>query len=286
MSLRKIVALAVVAVWIGALGWQAKRLYLRPEAARIAEAARTLPPGVAYYALYRGERPVGWAQSEIDTLPSGGGFVVDERLQVDVAGAAAGTPMAGQVGEGTATVRSEATLGPALALRDFRVSASGVMGGFAARGAMEGDSVLEIRVEREGEEQVRRIPMEERIVLETTLPLRIAAEGDVEPGDRIRVRTFDPVRMRTVSRTVDILEREVRTFPDSATREGEDGDWAPARRDTVRAWKIRREVAGFPLEAWVDEDGRYLEISTPVGVRLERTAFELAYYGWRGGETP
>lgn len=284
MSLRKIVALGAVAVWIGALGWHAHRLYDRPEARRLAESARTLPPGVAYYALYRGDRHVGWARSEIDTLPSAGGFTVRDRLQLDVGAATEGTPAAGAVRPGMATVDSEATLGPALGLRRFRVSAAGVLGDLSARGSVEGDSLLVLRLTRQGREEVRRIPVEGRMVLATTLPLRIAAEGDAGPGDRIEVRGFDPVAMEAVVRTVEIRERAVRSYPDSAARGPEGARWRAARRDTVRAWRIRREIAGVPVEAWVDEDGRYLEIDTPVGFRVERTAFELAYYGWKGGE--
>lgn len=274
MSSRKIVAYAVLAVWAGALAWQAKRLYLQPEMERLAAAARTLPPGVAYYAVHQGDRHVGWAQSEIDTLPSGGGFLVDDRIQMDLGGLGMG---------GRAEVRSHARLGPALGLEEFSVEAVGLLQGLGARGRVEGDSVLHLVVARGGDSTRRTIRTEGPVVLGTSLPLRVAAEGGAEAGDRFEVPTFDPVTMETRRRTVEILEREVRTFPDSAVLDDETGRWRAARRDTVLAWRIRREMAGVEVEAWVDEDGRYLELTTPLGFRLERTAFELAYYGSGAG---
>lgn len=275
MSLRKLVAVGVLAVWALALGWHAKRLYLQPESERLALAARTLPPGVAYYALYRGDRQVGWAQSEIDTLPSASGFTIRDRLEMDLSLGEAG---------GRLQVRSRARLGPALELRRFSVEAGGLVGDVAAEGEMQGDSLLELRIRRPGGQEDRHsIPVEGSVVLGTSLPLRLAAEGDLRPGDRFRVPTFDPLQMRLVERTVEVLEREVRSFPDSVVREeGTDG-WRIARRDTVVAWRIGRETGGMEIEAWIDEDGRFLELEVQ-GVRLERTAFELAYYGWRGRE--
>jgi hypothetical protein len=274
MSNRKIVAYTVLAVWVAALAWQASRLYLRPETERLAEAARTLPPGVAYYAVHQGGRHAGWAQSEIDTLPSGAGFLVDDRIQMDLGGLG----MAGR-----AEVRSHARLGPALGLQEFTVEAVGLLEGLSARGRVAGDSVLHLVVARGGDTTRRTIPTEGPVVLGTSLPLRIAAEGGAEAGDRFEVPTFDPVTMEMRRGTVEILERKVRTYPDSAVLDDRTGDWREARRDTVLAWRIRREMAGVELEAWVDEDGRYLELGTPLGFRLERTAFELAYYGSRVG---
>lgn len=270
MSNRKLVALVVVAVWVGTLGWYADRLYLEPEAEKLAEAARTLPPGVAYYAVYRGDRHVGWAQSEVDTLPSGAGFVVDDRLEMEL----------GSLGlSGRTVVRSRARLGPALGLEHFSVETEGLLGGLTADGRVRGDSLLELSVERGGRTTRRSVPLDGSVALGTTLPLRIAAEGRSAVGDSYRISTFDPVSMQIERRSVEILDRGIRSFPDSMERDPDDGGWRVVGRDTVRAWKVRRELAGMDVEAWVDEDGRYLQVTTGMGLRLERTSFELAYFG-------
>lgn len=270
MSKRKTVALAVVVVWIATLGWYAARLYLEPEAEQIAAAARTLPPGVAYYAVYQGDRHTGWAQSEIDTLPSGSGFVVNDRIQVDLSGLGF---------EGVSEVRTRARLGPALGLEDFSLETEGILGGLSARGQVTGDSLLELDVDRGEGTTSHSMRLEGSVMLGTTLPLRIAAEGGSAPGDRYEVATLDPVSMEVERRSVEILERDIRSFPDSMERDSESREWRVVGRDTVLAWRIRRQLGGADVEAWVDEDGRYLELTTGMGLRLERTSFELAYFG-------
>jgi hypothetical protein len=274
MSKRKIVGLAVVAVWVVTLGWYAARLYLEPEAEQLAAAARTLPPGVAYYAVYQGDRHTGWAQTQIDTLPSGSGFVVNDRIQVDLSGVGDGMGL-----EGLSEVRTRARLGPALGLEEFSLETNGILGGLSARGRVTGDTLLEIDVDRGGETTSHSVRLDGSVMLGTTLPLRIAAEGGSAVGDRYQVATLDPVSMQVQRRSVEILERDIRTFPDSMERHPETREWTVVGRDTVLAWRVRRELGGTSVEAWVDEDGRYLELTTGIGLRLERTSFELAYYG-------
>lgn len=274
MSKRKTVVVLVLAVWLGALGWHARRLYLRPEAEVLAAAARTLPPGVSYYAVYQGDRHAGWARSELDTLPDGRGFRLEDRMRLSLRGLGL---------SGEADLRSRAELGPALELRSFRVEASGLMGGLTAEGEVGEDSVLSFRVVRGGDTTRRSVRLDGPVVPSTALPLRVAAEGDGEAGDRYRIRTFDPLQLGQRTQEVRVLERKVLTVPDSASRHPETGAWVVARHDTVTAWRVAREMAGVELESWIDEDGRWVEVSTGAGLRLERTAFELAYYGAAAG---
>lgn len=270
---RTAVVVAVLVVWAGVMAWHAKRLYLRPEAERLAAGARTIPPGIAYYAVFQGERQIGWAQSTVDTLPAAGGFLVRDRLDLDLD--AFGLP-------GRAELRSRASLGPALDLRSFALEAEGLLGGLTAQGAVDGDSSLVVAVRRGESVTVRRVPLTGRVVLATALPLRLAAEGSVSPGDRYRIRTFDPGSMGQVTRTVEIEERSMMTYPDSAVRDSAGEVWLPGRRDTVLAWRISRELAGRRLVLWIDSDGRYLEVRTGGGLRLTRTAYALAFDGARG----
>lgn len=270
---RTAAAVAVLVVWAGVMAWHAKRLYLRPEAERLAAGARTIPPGVAYYAVFDGDRQIGWAQSSIDTLPGSGGFLVQDRLDVELD--AFGLP-------GRARLRSRARLGPGLDLRSFTLRAEGLLGGLSAQGAVEGDSSLVVAVRRGESVAVRRVPLEGQVMLATALPMRLAAEGTVEPGDRYRIETFDLATMERVTRTVEIEERAMMTYPDSAVRDTAGGPWHPGRRDTVLAWRMSRELAGRRVELWIDSDGRYLEVRTAGGFRLARTSYELAFFGARG----
>lgn len=276
MSVRKAVGLAILALWVGTMGWYAHRLYFGPEARRLAEAARSIPPGPAYYAISRDARQIGWAQSRVDTLPSGGGFVVQDRLELSLD--------AFGLGRDTATVRSQARLGPALWLEEFRVDADAAVASLSAEGSVEGDSALSLRVVRSGDTVRRRVPLEGGILLTTAIPLRLAAQGGGEPGERIRIDSFDPTTMSSRAVTLRVLDRRVASYPDSAVQDSITGVWSVERRDTVRAWRLAREGEGSRrLTAWVDEDGRLLQLETSGGFSLERTAFELAYYGFVRG---
>lgn len=272
MTGRAKLAVAILAIWGGTLAWHVKRQYFRPLEVMLAEAAATLPPGTAYYAVWAGEERVGWGQSRVDTLPDRGGFVVEDRLEGRLPG----------FGEDAPTfVTTRVRLGPTLALESFAVEWLGPLGPLSASGSVEGDSLLRLRVARGGPPDSTRVPLDGPVVPATSLALRLAAERSLEPGDRLRVPVFDPLTLSRRIVRLEVLERATRTFPDSAEMDSA-GRWYAARRDTVRAWLVERDVAGLPLRSWIDEDGRLLEADVGGGLRLERTAFELAFYTYRG----
>ena len=77
-------AVILLAAWGAALGWQAKRVFFPAAAERLALGVRSIPPGVAYYSVFRDESRAGWAQIEIDTLPAASGFFVRDRVLLDL----------------------------------------------------------------------------------------------------------------------------------------------------------------------------------------------------------
>lgn len=275
MTGRAGLAVTILLVWAGTLTWHVKREYFRPARELLAEAAASLPPGVAYYAVYGGDARVGWAQSRIDTLPGRSGFLVEDRMEGRLPGIGAAGPI---------SVETRVRLGPTLALESFRFESRGALGSMLARGSVEGDSLLRMVVTRGGEPpDSTRVRLDGPVVPATTLAMRLAAERSLEPGDRLHVPTFDPVTQSRRTAELHVVAVETRTFPDSADTDAA-GRWHVAGRDTVRAWLVeRRLAAGLSLRSWVDEDGRLLEADLGGGLRLERTAFELAYYPYRDG---
>jgi len=268
MSGRARLAAGIIALWIVALGWQVKRLYFRPITQIVAQAARTLPPGTSYYRVYQGDRQVGWAQSQVDTLPSAGGFIFREQLEARLTAPGSDTPT---------SIRSEATLSPTLSLREFELEATGIVGELTVRGTVSGDTLLELHARRGNATDTLRLPMAVPVILSGAWPLRFVAQGRLEPGQRYSLPLFDPFTSVTRDVQLEVLGREIRTYPDSATDEGP--LWVPARLDTVEAWLVRSTFAGLDLRSWVDEDGRFLDTHITAGLRLERTAFEMAFYG-------
>lgn len=270
MTKRGWLAVAILTVWTTTLGFHVKRLYFRPYSDLLAAAARTIPPGTAYYAVLRGDRQIGWAQTDVDTLPSATGFLLRDRLIIR-------EPLA--PGLDAMRLESEATLGPTFTLEKFTLNAQGIPGIRHVQGEVHGDSTLEVTLRGVGETRTERVELDEPIVVAAAWPLRFAARREVEAGQRYRLEVYDPLGGGRRPVEINVLRDAERTFPDSVTTV--DGRYVTARRDTVHAWEVEHDVSGLALRAWVDEDGRILEASLPGGIRLERTAFEFAYFGER-----
>ncbi len=290
MSRRTILAVGLLVAWAGALGWHVKREYFPARARVLTRAASGIPPGPAYYSLTWDDRRMGWARVQLDTLP-GGGFDLSTLLEMD------GGP---EGMSGSLRAETTARLGADLGLERFTARATGSLlsglsgpGGLAsgasgpadsaggdtlgASGLVRGDSTLVAAVRRGGRTDTVRISTRGGLVPMGALPLRLAADPDIEPGRPVAVRVLDP-RSGSV-RTVELQVQEVadRIYPDSAHRDTATGGWAVAGTDTVRAWRLTPAEGGLPVTVWVDEDGRLLEARLGSTLRLERTAFELAF---------
>src|SRR4029453_2582694 len=56
--------------------------------------------------------------------------------------------------------------------------------------------------------------------------------------------------------------------------------WMVARRDSVHAWRIATDGPSA-VSAWIDEQGRVVELQHALGFSLRRTAYEIAFENWR-----
>ncbi|MEE9207465.1 MAG: hypothetical protein V3U67_03680 [Gemmatimonadota bacterium] len=250
MLTRRVVAVLILALWGSVLGWHARRVLFPGELARLAEAARTLPPGVAYYALYRDGERAGWAQLDLDTLPGATGFKTTRRVVLEL-------PGLGSVG--VSEVRTEAWQGPSLSLDSLTVQR-----------VTQGDTVFA---------SFRPPPSrEEPLFIESTWPLRFAADGRARPGDRYALDLYDPVQGLVRQLELSVEEQASRVWPDSADLDSLTGRWFAVREDTVKAWRVLSSANGTEEEFWVDENGRVLEGPLPGGIRMERTTFETAFF--------
>jgi hypothetical protein len=262
---RALAAAAILVAWGVALALYARRVHFAPEPERLARAARRLPPGDAWYALFRGPERAGWASWRLDTLAAGRGFVLRERVVREEPGLGS---------RGLTESDLVAWLGPDAGLDSLEARTVAGTDTAWTRARVEPDGGLVL-----GDGARRAAP--ESPQLAASWPLRFAADPRAHREGRIlAVTLFDPVTraLRDVSLRVGAAAE--RAWPDSADT-GPDGAWAPVREDTVRAWPLTRVEGSVELATWVDEDGRVLEAELPGGVRAERTAFELAFLAGR-----
>jgi hypothetical protein len=253
----------ILAIWLVLLAAHARREYFQPDVARLAEAARSLGPGTSFYTLRMGERAVGQAISSLDTVADG--FRLDDQMVLEL-------PALGQTG--TAVARTRVELGPSLLMRSFEFSLDSELGRFQARGEVLGDTLLRVTIDSGSGPDDLEFRLATPPVFAAVLPIRVALGEGLEVGKRVRLPVFDPSTLSTRSVEVRVLEQGVVEIPDSVVIEN--GRWRVAGVDSVPAWRIAEVFGGVSLESWIDEDGRVLTASSPLGFAMERTEFELA----------
>ncbi|MCK5651859.1 MAG: transglutaminase domain-containing protein [Gemmatimonadetes bacterium] len=262
---RRILGVGLVAIWLAMVGWQVRREYFRPELTRLAEAALTLAPGTNFYTLRMGDRAVGLATSRLDTVPEG--FVLEDLLSLEL-------PALGQTG--TAVARTRVSLTPSLVMQDFSFSLDSEMGRYEVVGSVEGDTLLRVEMDAGGGRQSITHRLAEPPIFAAVLPIRVAIGGGLDVGDRLRLPVFDPSTLSTRTVEVRIEDYDTLFVPDSASLDPITGRWSPAHYDTIPAWKIAELYGGVQVESWIDEDGRIIEASSPLGFSMQRTEYELA----------
>ncbi|MBI1722322.1 MAG: transglutaminase domain-containing protein [Gemmatimonadetes bacterium] len=247
---------------------------------RLAEAATRVGPGASYYALSLGAGPIGYASSTVDTIgpkapgdTTTPGVHVLEVMVLDI-------EALGSVQRVELT--TDILLTRELHVRSFQASFNSDAARLSARGSVEGDSALVLDIDARGSRpQHRRVPLERPLVLPAQLPLQLAFGGELQIGKTYTLRIFDPTLFADRDVAVQVLAESTLIVPDSASRDSASGQWVVAREDTVHAWKVAQEYGGIIMESWIDDLGSIVSAVSPIGFRMERTAFEIAVENWR-----
>ncbi|MGH7483287.1 MAG: transglutaminase-like domain-containing protein [Longimicrobiales bacterium] len=273
-SRRRILGIAILAVWIVMLGLHVRREYFRAETLVLAEGARGLAPGSYFYIVRMNDAAIGLAVSSVDTLADG--FALDELLTLDV-------PALDTMHR--AVVGTQVELSPALELRNFRFRLDSEIGRFQVDGRQLADSALALEIVSGGETQRLTMPIGDGVVLPAALPLRIAAAGRLESGREFGFRVFDPSVLAPRDVVMRVTAHDTMLVADSvelvrAASGTTPASWRAARWDTVPVWRLEEAYGGVVSESWVDEDGRVVRASSPLGFTMERTMYELAQAEW------
>lgn len=262
---RRVLGVTIVMVWLAMVGWQVRREYFQPELARLAEAALSLAPGVNFYTLTMGQRTVGQATSRLDTLPDG--FELEDLMSLEL-------PALGETG--IAVARTRVKMNNSLVMENFTFSLDSEVGRFEASGVLRADTTLEVTINSAGSVQNLSFRLPQPPVFSAVLPIRVAMGEGLDVGSSHRYPVFDPTSLSTRTVEVRILEHDTLFVTDSASFDPATARWSPAREDTIPAWRIAEVFGGIQVESWVDEDGRVLRASSPLGFSMEKTEYELA----------
>lgn len=237
-------------------------------------------PGASYYTLSMGAGPIGYASSTVDTIgpkapgdTTTPGVAVQDVMVLDI-------EALGSIQRTELT--TDILLTRELHVRSFQASFSSEAARFSAQGHVEEDSVLVLEVNAGGSRPSRqRVRLDRPLVLPALLPLQLAFGGELQIGKTYTLRIFDPTLLRDRDVAVQVQAESTLIVPDSAMRDSATGQWVVAREDTVHAWKVAQEYGGIVMESWIDDQGSIVRAVSPIGFRMERTAFELAVENWR-----
>jgi hypothetical protein len=259
---RGVFAISVLAAWAAGLGILFARELNPSAAARLADVALRVVPITTYYIAEDAGRHVGFASIAIDTVPHA--VQVTEYL---VTGSTPDVRRAEQL-----VVR----LSRGLSLRDFESTVIAGSDTSRATGRVIDSTLIFSPAKRAKPRTIAvSLPAFAGVIGATVSVLM----DEPRIGSTSAVRMLDPATGRTSTRAMRIDAESLFVVVDSAVADSS-GRWFAVHRDTVRAWRL---VANDPpaFDAWVDAQGLVVESRLANGLRLRRTAFELAFENWR-----
>lgn len=273
---RRTLATLILTLWIGALGWLVIRHYLgRPS--RESASRWPVPPGAAFQAIRLGERQVGLESFTVDTVEAG--LRVVELVTIDMPPA--------NLGLRRTSVMTQQFYSRGLQLQGFLTYVLTESGREERSGRVEGDSLLFLIAapERTSAETLQ-IRLRRPVVLPSAVPLIIASRGLPKVGDRLTTDVFDPVSMELRQERYTVAQESLFVVPDSAEYNQNLKRWSVAHADTVRAWRVDNLTDGLPVSRWIDAVGMPVRTRYPLGVVMDRSAFEMVQANFRALPTP
>jgi hypothetical protein len=261
VSRRGIFGSLVLAAWAAGLALLFARELNPSPAARLADVALRITPITTYYMVDDGGRHVGFASIAIDTVPHA--LQVTEYMVTE--------PASGARHSDQLTVR----LSRGLAMRDYEASSARGADTTRILGRLV-DSTLIVTSDGVTTDTVAVSPPAFAGAIRATVAVLL---DKPRVGATTALRTIDPVTGRTAVSAMRVDAESLFVVVDSAVADSS-GRWFAVHRDTVRAWRlVTDEVPTF--DGWIDEQGLVVELRLASGLRLRRTAFELAFENWR-----
>ena len=258
-SKRAVLAVIIVALWLGGMAMMFRRNATRSEAQQLTEVALRLQPATFYYLVERDGQQIGAASSAVDTTVNT--LVSEEYFVGDY-------PTPKSVERTSARWQTRLTRGFRLA--DLTIDIARQTRPYSINASVEEDTLLFIA----GTKTTGGHPPARYTLFTPSLaPVAFMLGGPHLIGRKQTMSVFDPTTRIVIRPELQIRAESLFTVVDSAALDP-NGSWAPAHRDTVRAWRI--EGAPNGMTTWVDAEGR-LVAARAGSLSAIRTAFEIAF---------
>ena len=266
---RRAIALAVLGVWAIAIGLLASRRINRDPIEVLAIAALRIQPRSLYYTIEHNGRVVGAASSEIDTVATR--IIATDYVEGLIP--SSDTTM-------DARIRARSTFTRALSFHEIRILFQSPGDSITVMVRRSTDDSLRITGDRSGELLgMQDLEARDPVFMPQWAALPLMLTREPRKGATMDVRVLDPRTRVAREIPLSITAESLFVVVDSAHYETRDRLWVPALRDTVRAWRVTG--AGLPPSFWIDVAGRIVEAEDQQGLRLRRTAYEIAFDNWR-----
>ena len=266
---RRGVALAVLAVWAVAVALLVSRSINRDPVEVLAIAALRIQPRSIYYTIEHGGAVVGAASSEIDTLTTR--IIATDYVEGALPAADSTVDL---------RLRAFSTFTRALSFEAIRILLQTPGDSLRVTVDRASDRFLRVTGYRDGRMLgTQDIEARDPVFMPQWAALPLMLTREPREGSSMTVRILDP-RTRIARETpLRIAAESLFVVVDSAAFDSRNRTWVPALRDTVRAWRVTGE--GLPPTFWIDIAGRIVEAEDERGLRLRRTAYEIAFDNWR-----
>jgi len=254
----------IVAFWIAGMVMMLRRDANTSEAQQLAEVALRLQPATFYYIIERDGQQIGAASSSVDT--SANMLLGEEYFVGDY-------PAPGGKRVERTSARWQTRLTRAFRLVSLRIEVARQTRPFSINASVEEDTTLFIAGARTRGRPPARYTFTPPLFTPSLAPVAFMLGGPHEIGRKKIMSVFDPTTRTVIRPELAIRAESLFTVVDSAALDNA-GEWGPAHRDTVRAWRI--EGAPHGLTAWVDNEGRVVAARAG-SLSATRTAFEIAF---------
>lgn len=279
-------AVIIVALWLGGVTMMLRRNANRSEAQQLSEVALRLQPATFYYVIERDGQQIGAASSGLDTTsntligeeyfvgdyPATGSKPVERRAPTGKT--AEERRVAGGKPVERTSARWQTRFTRGLHLSDLTIDIARPTRPLSINASAEEDTVLFIAgTKTTGGHPPARYIFTPPLYTPSLASIVFMLGGPHKIGRKQTMSVFDPITRTVIRPELSIRAESLFTVVDSAVVD-DSGTWIPAHRDTVRAWRV--EGAPHGLTAWVDAEGRI--VAAKAGTfSATRTAFELAF---------
>jgi hypothetical protein len=266
-SRRALLAIGVLLLWLGGLGFLAQRELFRPRLEQLREAGLRINQYTTFFALHAPNRQlVGYASSIVDTTASE--ITISDQMIREL------------------TVRRRASksaktrLTRTFRLRDFEWRVNTGTLDLRSSGRVEGDSLIYSVQTNDKPPTTGAIKLDGPVLVPNLVPYAIALMNEPKVGRKYTLPVFDPSRQAIVLVKSQIQKDTTFVIADSAVLDSASREWKPIRNAEIKAWLVSSSPGGF--NGWLDETG-HIVLTHELDATVLRSTIEEAFENWMVG---